>query len=501
MPPDKIVAELGFVRLDQRRKPPLFRQLYDQIRTAILDGRLSTTTRIPSSRDLVEQLNVSRTTVVTAIDLLISEGYLQTEVGRGTFVSGNIPNDHPFVHSTLPGSRHPKPKNMTQAAPYLSERGMQFDLDKPDFGYANTIKPFQPGVPALDQFPMGVWSKIVRRVWSEMSADHLSYGEPTGYFPLRESVAEYLRAHRGVRCTAEQVMVVGGTQQATDLVSRLLIDPGDLVLFENPGYVNSREAIEKNGGKIVPLPVGRDGVQIHEATRNCRKARLAYVTPSHQYPLGITMTIERRMELIDWAGKTGSFLVEDDYDSEYRYAQQPIPSMQGLDSSQQTIYIGSFSKVVFPALGMGYLVVPPRLVSAFEKALSVVSRPTSFIDQVILNEFIREGHFIRHLRRMRKTHSERLQVFHNAVQKHMASRVELLGGKAGLHCAALLKGKKADRLAAKALDQVGVVANPLSSYYLKQSTTKKQLNGLVFGFACATPSQLRKAVRKSAAVI
>jgi GntR family transcriptional regulator/MocR family aminotransferase len=211
------------------------------------------------------------------------------------------------------------------------------------------------------------------------------------------------------------------------------------------------------------------------------------------------MTIERRMEMIEWAGKNGGLIVEDDYDSEYRYAQKPIPAMQGLDSSQRTIYIGSFSKVVFPALSMGYAVVPQKMIGAFEKALSLASRPVSFVDQLILDDFIREGHFGRHLRRMRKTHAQRREVFVDALARHLPDRLQLLGSRAGLHCTALLNRKAADHRIARKLEQIGIVTRPLSAYYMPESENK--LNGLALGFACANPTQLRKAIRKSASII
>ena len=497
----KNIVSFGFIRLDGRKKLPLFRQLYNELRTAILDGRLAASTRLPSSRDLGDQLNVSRTTVVSAIDRLIGEGYLVAEVGRGTFVSKDIPSEHPFIHTSPPRSSTTASRKKTPSLPQFSQRGEQYNTVTANSLDASIVKPFQPGVPALDKFPMAVWAKVVRRVWSNISARQLTYGEPAGYFRLRQSIAEYLRAHRGVRCQTEQVIVVSGTQQAIEVISRLTIDEGDTVLFENPGYVNSREIIARNGGRIVPMQVDENGVNVTDAIRRHPSAKLAYVTPSHQYPIGITMPIERRMELIQWAGRTGGLLVEDDYDSEYRYAQSPIPSMQGLDSSERTIYIGSFSKVIFPALSMGYIVVPSRMVVAFEHALSLAARPPSHVDQLILNEFIRAGHFGRHLRRMRKTHADRHHAFTEALGKHLPGKLKLPGSQAGLHCAAILAGKKSDRQISERLDKIGIVARPLSHYYSKKTKAANRLNGLVFGFACATPTQLRQAVQKSAPII
>ncbi len=490
------INELGFLRLDGRRKSPLFRQLYESIRTAILDGRLKPNARIPSSRTLVDQLGVSRTTVVTAIDLLISEGYLQTAVGSGTFVSKDIPNDRPFVSAAPTQFAPPVPRISNGGADcYYSDYGRDL-LDLPRVShFAGTPKAFCPGEPALDEFPTNIWSKIVRRVWNTISPTKLSYGEAAGSLPLRKSIAEYLRAHRGVRCKTEQVMIVNGTQQAVDIVARIAVNPGDQVLFENPGYVSAREVFCKQGATIVPMDVGENGALITDAIKSASKARLIYVTPSHQYPLGVTLPIERRMELIQWAGETNGLILEDDYDSEYRYSQKPIPCMQGLDSSDRTIYVGSFSKVIFPSMGLGYAIVPPKMVEGFENALRLTSRPASQVDQIVLNEFIREGHFSRHIRRMRKTHSERRQVFVEEVEKHLSGRLSILGSQAGLHCATILRSGQNDVEVSEMLDRVGIISRPLSYYYMPGVEAANRLNGLVFGFACATPPQIRKGIR------
>lgn len=495
MPSNNSINELGFLRLDGRRKSPLFRQLYESIRTAILDGRLKPNARIPSSRTLVDQLGVSRTTVVTAIDLLISEGYLKTAVGSGTFVSKEIPNDRPFVNSAP--TQVGKVERPTPADPdsYFGISGKKF-LDFPLAGhYIGTPKPFCPGEPALDDFPTNVWAKIVRRVWNTISPLKLSYGEAAGALPLRKSIAEYLRAHRGVRCETEQVMIVSGTQQAVDIVARISINPGDKVLFENPGYISAREVFTKQGAKIVPMDVDEHGAVTGQAIHENPDTRLIYVTPSHQYPLGVTLPIERRLELIQWAGETNGLILEDDYDSEYRYAQKPIPCMQGLDSSDRTIYVGSFSKVIFPGLGLGYAIVPPDMVEVFKNALRITSRPASQVDQLVLNEFIREGHFSRHIRRMRKTHAERREVFVEEVEKHLSGRLKILGSQAGLHCATILQTGQRDLEVAENLQRAGIISRPLSYYYMPEHEPAERLNGLVFGFACATPAQIRKGIR------
>jgi GntR family transcriptional regulator/MocR family aminotransferase len=442
----------------------------------------------------MEQLGVSRTTVVSAIDRLIAEGYLHTSQGRGTFVSGEIPDEQILPQRIFEESI----VGMKKSSNHLGSYGKRIvDTDRSNW-HTGVSRPFCPGEPALDEFPLDVWSKIVRRVWKSLDPSRLSYGEPAGYAPLRAQVAEYLSIRRGVNCDPNQVMIVSGTQQAVDIVARISIDDGDKILFENPGYVSARDAFVKRGAKIVPVPVDHSGALIEHAVNEHSKARLAYVTPSHQYPLGVTLPIDRRLALLNWAQENESLILEDDYDSEYRYAQQPLPCMQGLDQSARTIYVGSFSKVIFPALGLGYAIVPTPMVTAFENALRLVSRPGSQVDQIVLSEFIQEGHFVRHLRRMRKTHAQRREVFVAEIEKQLGDKLTVIGSPAGLHCTTILKSKQKDIELVTALDQIGIIARPLSGYYLPETKPTQRRNGLVFGFAAATPGIIRRRVRQMA---
>lgn len=494
----KQIAEFGFLRLDGRRKAPLFRQLYEQLRLAVLQGRLNANDRIPSSRDLVNQLGVSRTTVVTAIDLLIGEGYLQTIQGKGTFVCSEIP-DEVLLPEGVDEFSAPRDIGTENQ---LSEFGLAAaGFNRMPWATGAPV-PFCPGEPALDEFPIEVWSRIVRRVWKSLALTDLSYGEPAGYMPLRSQIADYLSVHRGVNCDASQVMIVHGTQQAVDIIARITLNPGDQVLFENPGYLSARSALEQRGAKIVPMPVDDDGARVREATSQFPGARLAYVTPSHQFPLGVTLPIERRMELIKWAEEHGALILEDDYDSEYRYSGRPLPCLQGLDRSARTIYVGSFSKVVFPALGLGYAIVPKPMISAFENTLKLTSRPGSQTDQIVLSEFIREGHFIRHLRKMRRTHAYRREIFVANLEKYLGDKLTLVGGAAGLHCTTLLRAKsKPDTAVASRLAGIGIIARPLSSYFTDTTERAQRKNGLVFGFACTTPAMIKRKLKDAAIAI
>ena len=486
----------GIVKLDGRKTRPMFRQIYDSVRSAILDGRLSKGFALPSSRELAVELGVSRMTVVSAYDQLTAEGYLTSAVGRGTFVSEELPEEHQLVRFGAPASR-PIDEAPSDFGPYLSKTGQRYLHEQqslPTF-LSGSLKPFRPGIPALDKFPVETWAKLSRRRWKQATGGNLSYGHPAGYLQLRKSIAEYVQAFRGVRCDHSQVMVLSGTQQAIDVTSRLVLCPGDKVLFENPGYRTARAAIKTQGAEIVAMPIDENGALIAEGIRRAPNARMAYVTPSHQFPMGVTLSIERRMELIEWAQKNHSIIIEDDYDSEYRYAQRPIPSLQGLDRSERTVYIGSFSKVVFPALSIGYAVVPKGMVEAFETALAIVGRPPSILDQIILNDFIREGHFGRHLRRMRKVHQERRTAFVETIEELLGDQLEIVGSDAGLHCTARIRGGEDATEIARRITQKGVVIRDIGEYECQATPDEEHTNALIFGFACASPAKIRSAVR------
>ena len=495
--------DLGFVRLDRRKQAPLVSQLYLVLREAILTGQLSRGQRLPSTRGLATELGISRTTVINAFDQLTAEGYLSGNVGRGTYVSEELPEDRlmvKFCHQ--PDSDSATSSNRRKRTSY-SARGQQFTNSEtaiPEF--VEPIKPFRPGIPALDEFPIDTWSRLSRRRWKTVSVQDLSYGDPAGYRPLREAIAEYVRGFRGVRCETDQIFVVSGTQQAVDIVARLAIDQGDKVLFENPGYPRARSAFIAANAKIIPVEVDRCGFHVEKAIAKAPDARLAYVTPSHQFPLGVTLSIERRMQLIDWANRNRGLIFEDDYDSEYRYAHRPIPSLQGLDRGQRTIYVGSFSKVIYPSLSIGYAIVPRCMAEGFNNAMALSSRPASTVDQMVLTDFINEGHFARHLRRMRKVHEHRRTTLVEGIKEQFADHLKIVGCDAGLHCAARLLKSKDDREVSARLEETGVTAPAISDFLLSGagSPPRSEVSGLVFGFACSKPNQIRSAIRRMQSV-
>lgn len=376
------------------------RWLYESLRAAILEGRLRPGIRLPATRDLARQYRLARGTIVNAFEQLKSEGYIEGCVGSGTYVNKILPDELlqvPRKESPALPVRHKQRRKLSDYA----RRVKLF----PNF----EIRPsraFRTNMPALDLFPTTLWAQVAARRLRRISASLLLGCGPMGYPPLRDAVAGYLSTSRGVKCVADQVVIVSGVQEAIDIAVRLFVNPGDQVHMENPGYLGAAIAFEAAGAKISAIGVDDEGMRVPDA--NMRGARLVYVTPGHQFPLGVTMSVARRLQLLDWAAKSGALILEDDYDSEYRYAGRPVPALQGLDRNGLVLFTGSFSKVLFPSLRVGYLVVPPDLMDYFAAALSVTNRHAPLLEQAILCDFITEGHLGRHVRRMREVYARRL---------------------------------------------------------------------------------------------
>ncbi len=482
------------VALDAAAALPLYRQLYRDLRASILTGALLPGTRLPSTRALAGALRVSRNTVVGAFEQLTDEGYLEAHVGAGTFVSHALPDELLTVRSAE--AHVPNPP--AAAAPALSQRGeLIARLDLTRLRDPERPRPFRPGLPALDAFPVELWGRLAARCWRAMPKAQLTYGEAAGYRPLREAVAAYLRRARGVRATAEHVLIVSGTQQAIDLTARVLLGPGDAVWMEDPGYPRARGGFLAAGIRPVPVPLDGEGLNLEAGTARAPEARLAYVTPSHQYPLGATMSLPRRLALLDWAGRSGAWILEDDYDSEYRYAGRPIAALQGLDRAGRVIYVGTFSKVLYPALRLGYLVVPRALAEAFVAARALADRCPPLVSQMILTDFIREEHFERHIRRMRTLYAARQAALVEAVEEHVGGRLRISSDPAGLHLVGRLPEGVDDRAVARRLGEEGLVAPPLSFY------TARPLDrgGLVLGYAAFDEARIRRGVQRLATVL
>jgi GntR family transcriptional regulator/MocR family aminotransferase len=486
--------DLAALTLNPQADQLLYQQLYANLRQAVLTRRLAPGIRLPSTRYLAQALAVSRNTVVTAFEQLIAEGYLESRTGDGTYVSRALPDEMLLVRQATP----PSVAIRTSVLGGLSARSQAlasaplgvWSPDSPPW-------PFRPDLMALDHFPVALWTRLVTRRWHTLSAQLLGYGEPAGYRPLREAIAAYLGAARGVRCTADQVIVTTGAQQGIDLAVRTLLNPGDQVWLENPGYRGILGALVGVGAQIVPVPVDREGLCVKKGVALAPQARAVYVTPSHQYPLGVTMSLARRLGLLEWARRANGWIVEDDYDSEFRYVGRPLSSLQGLDPAERVIYIGTFSKVLFPSLRLAYLVVPLSLVEIFSRARALVDRQSPTVEQAVLADFIVEGHFARHIRRMRMLYAERQANLVTTLGKELGDRLEIVSAEAGLHVVGWLPPGVDDRQASQAAQAQGIETPPLSTYALAPLAR----GGLVMGYAALNESQIRTGVEKLRAAL
>jgi GntR family transcriptional regulator/MocR family aminotransferase len=481
-------------------KTPAYLWLYDTLRVEILEGRLRPGTRLPATRDLATQYRLSRGTIVNAFEQLKSEGYVEGTIGSGTFVSKVLPEDLLKVRKQVSAEPMAARKNGRR---HISDYARRVN---PLIGYEKRrFRAFRANVPAMDLFPVELWTQLTARNLRKLSAEMLLGCEPMGYRPLREALADYLGSSRGVKCTADQVTIVSGMQEALDLAARVFINPGDKVSLENPGYVGAHAAFEAAGAKISPVPIGEEGICAKHP--GLRGSRMVYVTPAHQFPLGITMTLPRRLDLLEWARKNCAMIFEDDYDSEYRYCGRPIPALQGLDCTGQVVFAGSFSKVMFPALRLGYLVVAPDLVDYVNAVKSVATSHVSLIEQIVLCDFITEGHFGRHIRRMREVYAGRLQVLLNEARKHLSGLLEISEIEAGLQTIGWLPEGMNGLEAGNAASARGVEVVPLSKYAhaglhcIWPAREGESREGLQLGFAAIAEHEIRRGVQELAVAL
>jgi len=413
------------ILLDRATAAPLHRQIYDQWRRGILTGRFRRAERVPSTRELCAALEVSRSTVTQAYDQLIAEGYLETSQGSGTFVCRELPDE-----LLRPNHRH-VPRTEEVPAIRLSRYGAGLN---DDFSYPHIpagFIGFTQWRPDLALFPIAIWRKLMMRRLRSATPELFDYAnQSAGYGPLRNEIAAYVSRSRAVRCTPEQVIIVNGSAQGIDLCVRLLLEPGDEVAIENPGYHGAHRILAGYGARLRPARIDENGIVIRDLGK---KARLVYVTPSHQFPTGVAMSLARRLELIEWSRQHNAVLIEDDYDSEYRYSGPPLPSLQGLATGVAVIYIGTFSKVMFPSLRIGYVIAPPNLAARLRRAKWLADRQTPVPEQAALADFIAEGHLERHIRRMRRMYGERRNALVESLERHFGDRVQIRGDAAGMH--------------------------------------------------------------------
>lgn len=478
------------ITLTRDASVPLHRQLYAHLREAILTQRLPPGARLPSTRMLAHEMDVSRYTVVDAFQQLLTEGYLEGKVGAGTFVTRTLPDA--LLHAFRPVPVAAAPRQESHATSRRSRE--QMALGWHDVFTRRTqqrLSVFQVGLPALESFPHDQWGHLVAQCGRRRPAALYDYLPPAGYVPLREAIAAYLCTARGVRCTAEQIIVVNGSQQGVALTAQVLLDPGEAVWMEEPGYLGAKGALAGSGARVVPVPLDAEGLDIQAGQARCAEARLAFVTPSHQFPLGVTMSLKRRLELLDWAHQRGAWIIEDDYDSEYRYVGRPLTALQGLDAAGRVIYVGTFSKVLFPALRLGYVVVPPDLVEAFTAARVCADMHAPGLEQVVLAEFMAAGHFTRHIRRMRLLYAERQEALVEAARP-LPGWLQVRPAEAGMHLLGWLPPGSDDAALARLAAQHQVVTPPLSRFFMEPSPRR----ALVFGYTGASIPAMREGIRR-----
>lgn len=448
---------------------PVVRRLYDQVRGAILSGALKPGGRLPSSRDFSARLGVARASVVAAYDLLLAEGYAEGRAGSGTFVSGDLSG----VLDVRPQAPAPTARPPQVPAPARDLDDLAFPVPQAE------ARLFTSGRTLLDARALDAWSASTRRALRTLGPVHFGYSDPAGQQPLRAAIADYLRAARGVVCDPDQVVVTAGAQHAVDIAARILLRPGEPVWMEDPGYPATEHALSSAGVLIHHVPVDRAGLVVARGVAMSPDARVAFVTPSHQYPLGVTLSMARRLELLAWAREAGAWIVEDDYASEFRYSGPPLASLQGLDGGDRVIYVGTLNKALFPGLRLGYAVLPKPLVTAFANARQLMDRQPPTLTQAILLDFMREGQFAAHIRRRRLAYRAQRDALAGELRARAPGILEVDVPDQGMHLIAYLRDGRSDLEAEAAAAQAGLQVRAISRLYRKAPPR----SGLMLGFS------------------
>ena len=469
----------------------MWRWLYTELRSAIIDGRLKSGARLPSTRNLAAQYGLARGTVVAAFQQLQAEGFVSSEVSAGTFV---LPGQGwEMTAPTKRSSSRPVVSKATIAKRTQSLLKTTF-LQPASHSIGKAFRGYEP---AIDLFPVELWARIAARVYRKAPRSLYGQGDRGGYPPLRRVIAEYVGQSRGVRCSAEQIIVTSGAQQALDLLARVLLDPGDEVWMEDQGYPGACQAFQNVAANVIPIPVDGEGIDVPKAIKLYPNARVVYVTPANQFPLGTVMSAERRVELLSWATRSGAWIIEDEYDAEYRYSGKPIASLHSLDRSGSVIYVGTFTKMLFNALRIGFIVVPERLVEVFRIARSFIDRHAPTLDQAVLTEFINEGHFGHHVRKMRQVYSDRSQLLAEEANKRLTGLLDVTHAQAGMCTVAWIKTHIAELVVTRRAEQLGLEVVPISSFVRKY----EQKPALFLGFAGCNASEIKRGVSVLEAVL
>ena len=499
---------LGFdmVQLDRTAAEPLHEQLYRQIRDELRSGSFNeSASRLPSSRSLAADLGISRITVNLAFSKLYAEGYLRSKVGSGTFVAHPLPETFLTADKFAAGRiSHggSKPFRLAVHRARISSRaeaipdqrvGKQFDLGALGVGAGVSLV---PGVPAVDEFPVKIWEQLRSKMLAQKGAHLLRHASSRGDADLRKAIAIYLCDLRGARCHPDQILIVGGMQQAMLISAMALLNPGDPVWVEDPGFHQARRVFVLAGAKLVPKPLDQEGIVIARSPKE-KQPKLIHITPSHQYPLGMTMSFERRTALLDFARAHKAFIFEDDFYAEFRFSGPPLPCLQGIDDFSRVIYAGTMSKILFPSLRLGYVVAPEQLIDSLVKIRSTMDQHSSAIDQATLARFINEGFFLRHIKRMRKIYAERRDFFIKEFNKLLADRFVLQIPEAGLNFVAWLRNEADFARVSRICARIGIKPSPLSFYCIEARLKP----AFVFGFAGWTPAQIRQSLARLASAL
>ncbi|UVL19273.1 PLP-dependent aminotransferase family protein [Pseudomonas sp. B21-044] len=486
--------------LDRRRG--LSQQLYQALRARVLDGRLEGGARLPATRDLAAVLALSRNSVVRAYDQLYAEGFIESRVGDGTYVSrlGKLSTQlstglSRWLSTDLSTSEAPDTEDLSSFAG-RSEPLLRLEKHHLPPPKGDAPRAFRVGLPAFDLFPFEVWAKLQAGFWRNPDPAQLGYGDPAGELPLRELIATYLRRSRGLSCSAEQIVITSGAQQAISLCAQLLLQPGDGVAVENPGYRAAGHAFALAGARVRGVPVDEEGMDCARLAE-LPDCRLAYVTPAHQYPTGVTMSLARRLALLAWAERQDGWVVEDDYDGEYRYSGAPLAPLAALDRQGRVLYVGTFGKIAFPALRLGYLVLPRRLVRAFSQAKALSVRHSEVGTQCVMAQFMAQGHFQRHIRRMRRAALARRNVLKAGWPVEVPGLGAMPDVAAGLHVKVAVDNLAREQELVARAEAVGVEVTPLSSYWLEDSAEPADARaGLVLGFAAVPEGEIAQALMR-----
>jgi GntR family transcriptional regulator/MocR family aminotransferase len=476
------------LELDRKSPVPLHKQIYNQIREQIRTGRLAPGGRLPPARQLAADWDVSRITTETAYNLLTAGGYVQRRTGSGTYVADDVPDTGLVVV--------PERQTRGESSALLSARAKALSAQKTPSPKHPLGTPFQTDLPELGTLQTSL-RRLVARQLNRVDRLMVGYGDPAGLIDLRRAIADYITSHRGVRCSADQIVITSGAQQAINLCARLLLDPDDDAWVENPCYAPAVAALRSSGVNVVPVPVDAEGLIVQIGQEQSPAAKLAYVTPSRQYPLGVSMSMQRRKQLLEWATSRGSWIIEDDYDGDFRYQGKPLEALQGLDRNGRVIYVGTFSNVLFPALRIGYLALPEDLVDHFSTAKALIDRHVPSIGQAVLADFIAEGHFLAHVRRMRRTYAHRQSMLLKISREYWHDLLLVEPSTGGLFGVGWLKESRDDTEISWRAAERGISVRPVSNLYL----TGQARMGLLLGFAAFSEEEMMDAATKLADII